>query len=85
MPQFPLGHQPQLKARAKYGWSERLTRSSPVDRSLVVIGGRSLRRGSLIERLYRDVAAGVLHNPSPDTVLRALGSPDLTGPGTFAR
>jgi len=56
-----------------------------VDRSLAVIGGRSLRRGSLIERLYRDVAAGVLHNPSPDTVLRALGSPDLTGRETFAR
>jgi len=56
-----------------------------VDRSLALIGGRSLRRGSLIERLYRDVAAGVLHNPSPDTVLRALGSPDFTGRETFAR
>lgn len=56
-----------------------------VDRSLAIIGGRSLRRGSLIERLYRDVAAGVLHNPSPDTVLRALGSPDLVRRETFAR
>ena len=36
-----------------------------VDSSLQVIGGRSLRRGSLIERLYRDVAAGVLHDPRP--------------------
>jgi len=56
-----------------------------VDRSLQVIGGRSLRRGSLIERLYRDVAAGVLHNPTPDTVLRALGSADFTSPGSFTR
>jgi alkylation response protein AidB-like acyl-CoA dehydrogenase len=56
-----------------------------VDRSLQVIGGRSLRRGSLIERLYRDVAAGVLHNPTPDTVLRALGSAGFTSPGSFTR
>ena len=56
-----------------------------VDRSLQVIGGRALRRGSVIERLYRDVAAGVLHNPTPDTVLRALGSADFTSPGSFTR
>ena len=56
-----------------------------VDASLQVIGGRSLRRGSVIERLYRDVAAGVLHNPTPDTVLRALGSADFVSPGSFAR
>jgi alkylation response protein AidB-like acyl-CoA dehydrogenase len=56
-----------------------------VDASLQVIGGRSLRRGSLIERLYRDVAAGVLHNPTPDTVLRALGSADFVSADSFAR
>jgi alkylation response protein AidB-like acyl-CoA dehydrogenase len=56
-----------------------------VDSSLQVIGGRSLRRGSVIERLYRDVAAGVLHNPTPDTVLRALGSPDFLSPDSFTR
>jgi len=56
-----------------------------VDASLQVIGGRSLRRGSLIERLYRDVAAGVLHNPAPDTVLRALGSADFLSADSFTR
>jgi alkylation response protein AidB-like acyl-CoA dehydrogenase len=56
-----------------------------VDSSLQVIGGRSLRRGSVIERLYRDVAAGVLHNPTPDTVLRALGSADFVSPDSFTR
>jgi alkylation response protein AidB-like acyl-CoA dehydrogenase len=56
-----------------------------VDRSLEVIGGRSLRRGSVIERLYRDVAAGVLHNPTSDTVLRALGSADFVSPDSFTR
>ncbi len=56
-----------------------------VDRALQVIGGRSLRRGSVIERLYRDVTAGVLHNPTPDTVLRALGSADFVSAGSFTR
>lgn len=79
---------------ADTAWNRRLlsvkqhaTRSARdvVGRSLETIGGRSLRRGSLIERLYRDVAAGALHNPSQDTIVRALGSPDFTSRESFAR
>ncbi|MFT3899376.1 MAG: acyl-CoA dehydrogenase family protein [Gordonia sp. (in: high G+C Gram-positive bacteria)] len=56
-----------------------------VDLVLPIVGGRSLHRGSVIERLYRDVAAGVFHNPTPDTVRRTLGSPELLSRDTFDR
>ena len=36
-------------------------------------------------RLYCDVAAGVLHNPTPETVLRALGSADFVSADSFRR
>jgi alkylation response protein AidB-like acyl-CoA dehydrogenase len=79
---------------ADIAWNRRLisvkqhtTRAarSVVGRSLESIGGRSLRRGSLIERLYRDVAAGALHNPTQEVILRALGSPDFTRRESFSR
>jgi alkylation response protein AidB-like acyl-CoA dehydrogenase len=79
---------------ADIAWNRRLlsvkqhstrTARAVVERSFEAIGGRSLRRGSLIERLYRDVAAGALHNPSQDTIIRALGSPDFTRRESFTR
>jgi len=56
-----------------------------VDLSLQVIGGRALHRGSVIERLYRDVAAGAFHNPTAETIRQSLGSPDLLDRNTFDR
>ena len=56
-----------------------------VDRALPIVGGRALRRGSVIERLYRDVIAGTLHNPSPDLVRRTLGTAAFTGADSFHR
>lgn len=79
---------------ADVAWNRRLlsakqhatrTARSVVERSVEAIGGRSLRRGSLIERLYRDVAAGALHNPSQDLIVRVLGSADFTRRESFAR
>ena len=59
--------------------------SCPGMTSMQVIGGRSLRRGSRTERLYRDVVAGVLHNPTPAAVLRALGSVGFVSADSFTR
>ncbi|MCX5043502.1 acyl-CoA/acyl-ACP dehydrogenase [Aldersonia sp. NBC_00410] len=56
-----------------------------VDASLQLVGGRALHHGSTIERLYRDVAAGVLHNPTPDTIRATLGSPNFVALETFDR
>lgn len=79
---------------ADIAWNRRLlaskqhatrTARSVVERSLESIGGRSLRRGSVIERLYRDVAAGTLHVPGEDLIVRALGSPDFTARESFRR
>lgn len=56
-----------------------------VQRSVPLVGGRALRRGSVLERLYRDVVAGALHNPPPDLVRRALGTPDFAGRAAFDR
>ncbi|GAB08828.1 hypothetical protein GOARA_021_00650 [Gordonia araii NBRC 100433] len=39
----------------------------------------------MIERLYRDVAAGQFHNPTPDTVRRTLGSPESLDRANFDR
>lgn len=56
-----------------------------VDSALQIVGGRGLHHGSTIERLYRDVAAGTLHNPTPYAIRLTLGSPDFTARNTFDR
>jgi len=79
---------------ADAAWNRRLlsvkqhttrTARAVVGRSLETIGARPVRLGPVIERLYREVAAGTLHNPTQETILRALGSPDLTSRESFAR
>ena len=79
---------------ADAAWNRRLlsvkqhttrTARAVVGRSLESIGDRPARLGPVIERLYREVAAGAQHNPTQETVLRALGSPDLTSRESFAR
>lgn len=56
-----------------------------VDSALQIVGGRGLHHGSTIERLYRDVAAGSLHNPTPHAIRLTLGSPDFTARSSFDR
>lgn len=80
--------------RASIAWGRRLQSvklhatlgaKRVVDSSLQLVGGRALHQGSTIERLYRDVAAGALHNPTVDTVRLTLGSPNFVAPETFDR
>lgn len=82
------------KPVADAAWNRRLlsvkqhttrTARAVVARSLEMTGDRPPRLGLVIERLYRDVAAGALHKPGHDTTVRALGSPDLTRRENFTR
>jgi len=79
---------------ADAAWNRRLlsvkqhttrTARAVVGRSLESVGDRPARLGPVIEQLYREVAAGAQHNPTQETILRALGSPDLTSRESFAR
>ncbi|MDQ4078695.1 MAG: acyl-CoA/acyl-ACP dehydrogenase [Chloroflexota bacterium] len=45
---------------------------SVVDRAMRVVGGAALARGSILERAYRNVRAGLLHPPADDITSRVL-------------
>ena len=48
-----------------------------VDHCLRVVGGAGLTRALPLERLYRDVRAGLSHPPSDDEALTALAQETL--------
>jgi alkylation response protein AidB-like acyl-CoA dehydrogenase len=43
------------------------------DQGLRLVGGASFRRGNVLERLFRDARAGILHSFSTDQVYDTLG------------
>jgi alkylation response protein AidB-like acyl-CoA dehydrogenase len=46
---------------------------SVTDQGLRLVGGASFRRGNVLERLFRDARAGILHSFSTDQVYDTLG------------
>jgi alkylation response protein AidB-like acyl-CoA dehydrogenase len=46
---------------------------SVTDQGLRLVGGASFRRGNVLERLFRDARAGILHSFSTDQVYDTFG------------
>ncbi|MGB0388959.1 MAG: acyl-CoA dehydrogenase family protein [Ardenticatenaceae bacterium] len=47
---------------------------SVADRAMRIVGGGALAQGSVLERAYRNVRAGLLHPPADDITSRALAA-----------
>jgi alkylation response protein AidB-like acyl-CoA dehydrogenase len=70
---------PLKMARQHWGWAT-LTGIDLVDRAMEVAGSGAYRRGSIIERAYRDVRGAKLHPFTPEQTLVHAGRLALSLP-----